>query len=144
MVDALSDYMNEIGVRERERAQRVGMVDIPREEAAADAFDALGIAAAGLDVSGTIRVANAAFARLVGAASSEALEGFSLAATVLGSVHTEIREDLRHVAMTGKLVRRRLQVVHPGAGDSYLRLVMTPARGRCGSCMVAVYPERAA
>jgi hypothetical protein len=55
-------------------------------------------------------------------------------------VHTDIREDLRHVAMTGKLVRRRLRVVHPGTEDSALRLVMTPTSGRCGSCMLAVHP----
>jgi len=140
LADDLSSYMTTIGVRQRELEQRVGIVEYTREEAAADAFDALGISAAGLDVDGTIRIANRAFAQLIKAESAEALKGRSVLATALGTLHTEIREDLRLVAMTGKLVRRRVRIVHPDASESLIRLVMTPATGRCGSCMLAIHP----
>lgn len=139
MASALSDYMDTIGMRERALAQRVGIVEIPREESAADAFDALGIAAVGLDVSGTIRVANAVFARLMGAAGTTAIEGRNILETAIGTLHKDIRDDVRQVAMTGKVVRRRVLIQHPGSKDTLLRFIMTPANGRCGSCMLAIY-----
>lgn len=133
-------YLTELGGRERERAQRVGLADSSHSEAAADGFDALGIAAAGLDVDGTIRVVNPAFVQLLGAHTAADLEQRSVLSTALGSVHPAIREDLRLVAMTGKLVRRRVRIVQPDGAESVLRLLMTPASGRCGSCMLAVHP----
>ncbi len=136
----LEDYRAALGARQRELEQRVGIADYTHEEAAADAFDALGIPAAGLDVDGTIRIANAAFARLIKEKDPRALKARSVLSTNLSDVHPDIREDLRLVSMTGKLIRRRVRVLHPDGSESLIRLLMTPSQGRCGSCMLAIHP----
>ncbi len=140
MAIELEAYMVEAGSRQRELEQRFGITDYSREEAAADAFDALGVSAAGLDANGTIRIANTAFAQLIKAQNPDELKGRSVLATAMGAVHPDIREDLRLVAMTGKLIRRRIRVVLSDDTESVLRLIMTPARGRCGPCMLVVHP----
>lgn len=139
LLSDLCSYVERIGVRQRELEQRVGLIEHSREEAAADAFDALGIAVAGLDADGTARVANRVFARLLGAASPDQVEGRNVVDTVLGGLHPGMREDLRLVAMRGKLVRRELRIPLGDAGATLsLRLVMTPASGRCGPCVVVI------
>lgn len=135
----LDAYMTANGSRQRQLEQRIGIADATREEAAADGFDVLGVSAVGLDVDGTIRIANQMFAQLVRAPDHRALEGHSILATALGAYHPELREDLRLVAMTGKLVRRRLRIRHRDGTESLVRLIMNPSRGRCGSCMLVIH-----
>ena len=112
-----------------------------------DALDALGCAAAGVAIDGVIRVANRSFATLLKVSGPAEIEGRSVTSTRIGELHAGLREDLRLVAMHGKLVRRHLLVSQNG-GDSkvLLRLMMRPAHGRCGACVLTIravpYPSR--
>jgi PAS domain-containing protein len=142
VAEALRDYLSEKDARQREMDQRTGLVEHTREEAAADAFDALNIAAAGVDANGTIRVANRAFAKLLRVATSEELEGRSILETPLAQLHRGIREDLRLVAMKNNLIRRRLEVRLKSGKQLAIRLSMSPAHGRAGSCMLVLHALR--
>lgn len=142
LAQALREYLSEKDARQREMDQRTGLVEHTREEAAADAFDALNIAAAGVDANGTIRVANRAFAKLLRVATTEELEGRSILETPLFHLHRGIREDLRLVAMKNKLIRRRLEVKLKSGKELAIRLSMSPAHGRAGSCMLVLHALR--
>jgi serine/threonine-protein kinase len=135
----LAAYLEAKGARQREAAQRVGLVEYSREEAAADAFDALGIAAAAVQSNGTIGVANQAFASFLRATSASEIEGLAIQDTPLGRLHPGIREDIRLVAMTGKLVHRRLTIPRQEGPPVSVRLSMSPAHGRAGSCTLVVH-----
>jgi tRNA A-37 threonylcarbamoyl transferase component Bud32 len=138
VADALTAYVHAFGIRERALAQRIGTTSYTREEAAGDAFDAIGVACAGLEVDGTIRVANAAFARLLRADTVEDIEGVNVHTTALGMMHSGIRDDVRLAAMHGEIVGRRLSISRDGA-SVIVELRLSPASGRCGPCMLAVH-----
>ncbi len=136
IIDELDAYLYAIGVREQALAERIR--PHTREQAAADTFDALAVAVAGVEDDGTIRVANAAFARLLGLASAADAEGHNLLATRLADWHPTIREDLRLVAMRGKLVRRHVTAQPPDGGEVALSLTMAPSAGRGGACVLTL------
>jgi serine/threonine protein kinase len=138
LADALDNYLTATGKRQRESEQRVSTTEHGRAEAAADAFDSLSIAAAGLYANGRIRVANQAFVEMLRASSIEALEGHSVLDTPLAKLHPGIREDIRLVSMEGSLIRRRI-VVQTEAGEVALRLTMSPTTGHGGSCMLVLH-----
>lgn len=138
IAEALSAYVHAFGIRERAFAQRIGTTCLTREECAADAFDAITIACAGVELDGTIRVANAAFARLLRVDDASAIEGVNVRATALGAVHPGIRSDVRYAAMRGEPVGRRI-TVEGSDGPLTVELRLSPASGRCGSCMLAVH-----
>jgi tRNA A-37 threonylcarbamoyl transferase component Bud32 len=136
----LRAYMDEVGLRARARNRRPGTEPgDSRADAAAAAFDALSIPAVGLRADGTIVVANAAFARLLRQPDHLELEGTSIMTTSLARLHRNLREDLRLVSMDGKLVRRRLTVRGDGDSRVTMRLVMTPAFGSCGHCILLLH-----
>ncbi len=136
LADAIADYMHTLGMREQALAQRAGLTAFAPEEAAADAFDQLELPCAGLDVDGTIRVANRAFGRFLG--SSESVSGVNICATRLGLLHPGIRDDVRLAAMHGETVRGRLLVPAEDGGDEVVRVTVTPATGRCGPCIMTL------
>ncbi len=138
LAEALDNYLGATGKRQRESERRVGATEYVRADAAADAFDSLSIAAAGLYANGTIRVANQAFVKLLRASSIEALEGQSVLETPLVELHPGIREDIRLVSMEGSLIRRRL-VVKTSTAEVALRLTMSPTTGHGGSCMLVIH-----
>jgi serine/threonine protein kinase len=138
LAEALDNYLGATGKRQRESEQRAKPTEHGRTEAAADAFDSLSIAAAGLYANGTIRVANQAFAKMLRASSIEMLEGHSVLDTPLAQLHPGIREDVRLVSMEGSLIRRSLVVQTP-AGEVALRLTMSPTTGHGGSCMLVLH-----
>jgi serine/threonine protein kinase len=136
IVNELDAYLHAIGVREQALADRIR--PHTREQTAADVFDALAVAAAGVADDGTIRVANAAFARLLGLASAADAEGNNLLATQLSDWHPGVREDLRLVAMRGKLVRRHVSARLPDGTEVALSLTMSPSAGRGGACVLTL------
>lgn len=136
----LSAYMKHRGLRRRSHGRRLTSVPgLSRDDAAAAAFEALGVPAVGLSAEGTIVVANQRLARLLGHQDHLALEGTSILDTVLGRIHPELREDLRLVAMDGKMIRRRVQVQGKAEHPIAMRLVMTPAAGPAGACVLVVH-----
>lgn len=139
VVDALQAYLEAKGARQREAEERIGLEEFTREEAAADAFHALGIAAASLHSNGTIGIANQAFATFMREASPQDLEGRTIQETTLAKLHPGIREDLRLVAMKGKLINRRLVFRRKDGREVRVRLAMTPSHGRAGSCMLVLH-----
>lgn len=136
----LSSYMKHRGLRRRSHGRRLTTAPgLTRDDAAATAFEALGVPAAGLSAEGTIVVANHRFARLLGHQNHLVLEGTSILDTNLGRLHPELREDLRLVAMDGKMIRRRLEVQGKGEQPTSMRLIMTPAAGAAGACVLVVH-----
>lgn len=117
---------------------------LPEDEAraraaASDAFFQLGLPACGLSVAGTIVVASARFARLWGLDHPTDLVGVNILRTRLAALHPGLREDVRFAAMDGRTIRRRLRF-RRNERDTSLRLLITPSRGNCGSCLVVLYP----
>lgn len=115
-----------------------------RADAAAAAFDGLGVPAAGLRADGTIVVANDAFLRLLRRERRDSTEGENILDTPLEQVHPELREDLRLVSINGKMVRRRLRLLAGGNREVVMRLIMTPSRGSGGDCLLLLHPLPAA
>lgn len=137
LADELGAYMHALGMREHALAQRTGLTSSTPEEAAADAFDQIDLPCAGLEVDGTVRIANRAFHRFLG--QTESVVGANICATRLGMLHPGIREDVRLAAMHGETVRGRLLVSGDGE-DQLMRVSVTPATGRCGPCLLVLHP----
>lgn len=134
-------YMDALGLE-----RRVGTVTpaamyraSERLDAVIAAFDALKLPVAGLRRDGVIVVANAAFARLLGA-DVESVVGRNARTTFLDSVNPALYEDLRVVALNGKTLRRDVAVDREGRGTTKLRCVLSPASGSCGHCLLVMYP----
>lgn len=139
LAEALRSYLETKGAKSQEAHEPITLSQHSREEAAADAFDALGIAAAGIHSNGTIGVANQAFAKFLRAASASELEGRRIQETRLARLHPSIRDDLRLVAMKGKLINRRLKLRRKDGRKVAFRLSLSPAHGRAGSCMLVLH-----
>jgi len=139
MLDDLRAYLDVLGVRQRAGTEPVliSRVDA-RADAAAAAFDALRIPAAGLHRDGSIVIANEAFARFVGAANAASLEGKNVRRTVLVELNAELHEDLRLVALNGKVIRRHLVIPHDGK-TTRARYTMSPVAGPCGHCLLVLH-----
>ncbi|HTM22479.1 MAG TPA: protein kinase [Kofleriaceae bacterium] len=140
VTEALDTYLEALGVREQALSQRLGLVPCGREQSAADAFDAVPVPVAGVDHDGTIRLANPAFAGMLGAAVAD-VEGSNLLASTLAAWHPGLRDDLRLVAMRGNLVRRHLRVRRDDGGETIWLLTMAPTSGRCGACLLTCQAE---
>jgi serine/threonine-protein kinase len=136
----LTAYLSVLGVRQRAGtlASLVVSTANARSDAAAAAFDALRIPAAGLQRDGTIVIANAAFARFIGAESVESIEGKSVHATVLAQLNADLYDDLRLVALNGKVIRRALTISMRDRPVN-LRYVLAPSSGACGHCMLLLH-----
>ena len=65
---------------------------------------------AGLDVDGTVVVANRAFARFLGCDASASVEGASLFESALAEVYPEFAADVARVHDRGKVLQRLLAV----------------------------------
>jgi PAS domain-containing protein len=141
MHDDLRAYLSVLGVRQRAGTlPALGLVSKSdaRADAAAAAFDGLRLPAAGLQRDGTIVVANLAFARFVGAGDVATIEGRNVHRTIIGQVNREMYEDLRLVALSGKVIRRRLTIAG-AAKETQVRLILSPASGACGHCMLILH-----
>ncbi|MBA2540440.1 MAG: serine/threonine protein kinase [Deltaproteobacteria bacterium] len=139
MLDDLREYLEVLGVR-----QRAGMLPSlmtrtdARADASAAAFDAMGVPAAGLRRDGTIVIANRAFARLLRVEDLATLEGHDIMQTMLAELVPDLYDDLRVVALNGKVIRRDLMLPRP---EKFLRAryILAPATGACGHCMLVVH-----
>lgn len=109
-----------------------------RVEAVVGAFDALRLPIAGIRRDGVILVANAAFARLLGA-EADAVVGRNARSTFLEHVNPDLHDDLRVVALNGRILRRDLAFERDGK-SSTVRYVLSPASGACGHCLLVLYP----
>jgi tRNA A-37 threonylcarbamoyl transferase component Bud32 len=139
MLDDLRAYLDVLGVRQRAGTLTplVSRVDV-RADAAAAAFDALRLPAAGLHRDGTIVIANAAFARLFASGDQTSLEGRSIHGTGLADINPELRDDLRLVALNGRVIRRILTIPRPDK-PIRARYILAPASGASGHCMLVLH-----
>jgi serine/threonine-protein kinase len=138
MLDDLRAYSAVLGVRQR--AGTLPSLASPvsaRADAAGAAFDALRLPAAGLQRDGTIVIANQAFARFLGVDGAASIEGRNIRHTALGQLHPEMYDDLRLVALNGKIIRRHLRLNREKA--SQVRFILSPASGACGHCMLILH-----
>jgi tRNA A-37 threonylcarbamoyl transferase component Bud32 len=135
----LHAYMEVLGVRQRAGtlASLIPHADT-RADAAAAAFDAFELPAAGLLRDGTIIIANQSFARFVGFADVSAIEGQNIHRTVLHQLNPDLHGDLRGAALDREMVRRDLEV-SSGDGPARIRFVLAPASGSCGHCMLLLH-----
>ncbi len=139
MHEDLRAYLSVLGVR-----QRAGTLSAlvsstnERSDAAAAAFDALRLPAAGLQRDGTIVIANQAFARFLGADGVAAIEGKNIHRTTVSQLNPELYDDLRLVALNGKVVRRHLTLKRDDKVTN-LRFLLSPTSGPCGHCMLILH-----
>ena len=138
VVADLDRLMANIGLRHRVSRRAGTEPGQSRADAAAAAFEAVSLPAVGLRADATIVITNRAFRRLLRCDDPGELEGTSAIDTHLGRLHIGLRDDLRLVAMEGKMVRRRLLIKQTGGGEAMMRMVMTPASG-CGDCMLVLH-----
>ncbi len=141
--DLLTDlrgYMDVLGLHKRAGAISTSIVARASErmDAALAAFDSLRLPVAGLWRDGTIVVANPAFARLLGG-DVDAAVGRNAQSTFLEHVNPDLHDDLRMVALNGKIIRRDLTIERDGR-TSTVRYVLSPASGSCGHCLLVLYP----
>ena len=138
MLDELRAYSEVLGVR-----QRAGMLPSlvsavnARGDAAAAAFDALRLPTAGLQRDGTIVIANDAFARFLGTEAASSIEGRNIHHTLLAELNPELYDDLRLVALNGKVVRRHFTLIRDK--PAHVRFILSPASGACGHCMLVLH-----
>ncbi|HSN30254.1 MAG TPA: serine/threonine-protein kinase [Kofleriaceae bacterium] len=137
MLDDLRAYSDVLGLRQRAGVLPALVSANARGDAAAAAFDALRLPAAGLQRDGTIVIANHAFARFLGMDDTAAVEGTNIHDTVLGQLDADLYDDLRLVALNGKVVRRHFTLDREKA--SLVRLILSPASGACGHCMLILH-----
>jgi serine/threonine-protein kinase len=138
MLDDLRAYSSVLGVRQRAGTLPALVSSVnARVDAAAAAFDALRLPAAGLQRDGTIVIANRAFAGLVGADAVASVEGRNIHHTVLGQLNPDMYDDLRLVALNGKIIRRHLTLNRAKA--THVRLILSPTSGDCGHCMLILH-----
>lgn len=140
--DLLADlrgYMDAMGLQRRTgvEARDIVVRATERIDAVVAAFDTMRMPVAGLDRDGTIVVANASFARLVGADPSS-LGGRNARETFLAHINPDLQDDLRVVALNGTVVRRDLPIDREGK-ISTLRYTLSPASGACGHCILVLY-----
>lgn len=139
LLDDLRGYLEVLGVRQRAGTlPSLGARMDRRADAAAAAFDAMRLPAAGLQRDGTIVIANQAFARFVGVPALDALEGANVRATVLAELNPDLYDDLRLVALNGAVIRRPL-VIPRGDKPIRVRYSLAPATGACGHCMLVLH-----
>lgn len=139
MLDDLARYLDVLGVRQSAGTERalVSRVDA-RADATMAAFDALRMPAAGLLRDGTVVVANPALARFVGKQTAAALEGTNIRSTVLEELNPDLQDDLRLVALNGRVIRRELKIPRDDAPVS-ARYILSPASGACGHCILVLH-----
>jgi serine/threonine-protein kinase len=136
----LRSYTDALGLQRPAGVVSPGTMFRPSErvEAAIGAFDELRLPVAGLRRDGVIVVANAAFARLLGA-EPDAIVGRNARSTFLEHVNPDLHDDLRVVALNGRILRRDL-AIERGGRSSTVRYVLSPASGACGHCLLVLYP----
>jgi serine/threonine-protein kinase len=137
LLDDLRGYIDVLGVRQRSGLLPSLSGTDSRADAAAAAFDALGVPAAGLRRDGTIVVANPSFARLLKVDHST-IEGTSVMNTALFTLNPDLHEDLRLVALNGKVIRRVLSLERAGR-EIHVRMILAPTSGAAGHCMVFLH-----
>ena len=139
MLVDLRAYMDVLGVQRRAGLLPAAVASIAEERAAAAVagFDALPFPIAGLRRDGTIVVANQAFARLL-TSDVHAIVGRNAHETFLEDVNPELYEDLRVVALNGKVVRRDL-AIDRGERHTTIRYMLAPASGACGHCLLILH-----
>jgi eukaryotic-like serine/threonine-protein kinase len=140
MLVDLRAYLDVLGIRRRSGTlpAHVARAD-ERSDAAAAAFEALRVPAAGLRRDGTVVVANRAFARFLGRDQASAVEGTNVRATVLAALNLHLTDDLRVVALNGQVVRRTLTIPRGENQPARARYVLSPASGACGHCVLVLY-----
>lgn len=136
--DSLRIFLDAMGVTRRLRTETPVPPTDHRLDAAAAAFDALRVPAAGLQRDGTIEIANAAFAHLLGFPDAAAVEGKNARQTLLAKLNDELVDDLRVVALEGRVVRRHF-LLPRGDKKVRVRYIMAPATGAAGHCLVVVH-----
>jgi PAS domain-containing protein len=139
MLVDLRAYMDVLGIQRRAGllSDAIGSVAEEHVTAAAAAFDALMFPVAGLRRDGTIVVANPAFARLFGT-DAEAIVGRNAHETFLQDLNPELHDDLRVVALNGRVVRRDL-AIDRGEQHTVIRYTLAPTSGACGHCLLVLY-----
>jgi serine/threonine-protein kinase len=139
MHDDLRAYLSVLGVRRRAGtlSALVSSTNV-RDDAAAAAYDSLRLPAAGLQRDGTIVIANQAFARFLGADNVAAIEGKNIHRTMISKLDPELYDDLRLVALNGKVIRRHLTLQRDEKVTN-LRFLLSPTSGACGHCMLILH-----
>jgi serine/threonine-protein kinase len=139
MHEDLRAYLSVLGVRQRAGtlSALVSSTNV-RSDAAAAAFDALRLPAAGLQRDGTIVIANQAFARFLGAEGVASIEGKNIHRTMVSKLNPELYDDLRLVALNGKIIRRHLTLQRDEKVTN-LRFMLSPTSGACGHCMLILH-----
>ena len=139
MLDDLRGYLDVLGVRQRAGTHPALTAEVDgRADAAAAAFEALRLPAAGLQRDGRIVVANRAFAHFLGIEHTAAIEGTNIRRTVLDAHNPDLYDDLRIVALNGKVIRRNLTIARQGR-TVQVRYILAPATGACGHCMLVLH-----
>ena len=139
MLGDLREYLNALGVRQRAGTHPALMADLDlRAEAAAAAFESLRLPMAGLQRDGRIAIANQAFARFVGAEHAASIEGTNIRRSALNDLNPDLHDDLRLVALNGKVIRRNLTIQRQGR-TLRVRYILAPAHGACGDCMLVLH-----
>lgn len=139
MLGDLRGYLDVLGVRQRAGTHPALTAEVDgRASAAAAAFEALRLPAAGLQRDGRIVIANRAFAHFLGIEHAAAVEGTNVRRTVLDGANPDLHDDLRLVALNGKVIRRNLAIVRQGRTVN-VRYILAPATGACGHCMLVLH-----
>ncbi len=134
----LRGYMDVLGVQQRAGTMPSLMPQVAgRHEIAAAAFDSIRIPAAGLLRNGTIVIANQAFARFL-LTDLASLEGSDVRGTALSRLNPDLDDDLRLVALNGKVVRRVLTIPRKDRAIS-VRYILAPSSGAAGHCMLVLH-----
>ena len=139
MLVDLRAYMDVLGLHRRAGLLPASVASIAEERVtlAATAFDALTFPVAGLRRDGTIVVANPSFARVLGT-NVEGIVGRNAHSTFLEDLNPELHDDLRVVALNGRVVQRDL-AIDRGALHTSIRYVLSPTSGACGHCLLVLY-----
>jgi PAS domain-containing protein len=138
LLDDLLAYLDVLGARQLAGTLPALVPTDTRTDAAAAAFDALRMPAAGLLRDGTIVIANPAFARFLGLKDLTQVEGQNVHRTVLDELNPDMYDDLRLVALDGKLIRRYFTVPRPEKMVR-VRYTLVPATGAVGHCMLLLH-----
>jgi len=143
----LQAFMKLRGMRKRRtaeisRASRlVGGIGVARrEKAAAIAYDDLPLPTGTVDETGTITLANPAFAYFLTGNPSEPAEGLNLFESKLPEFYSGLREDVRRVIEGGERRSAVLAIDGEGAEGERMRVIIRPTRGIARSCSLVIVP----
>ena len=142
----LRTLMDMLGFRRRRAmgggpAGKADRADHPRERHnrnAAAAYDLSPLPMAGLNVDGTIVVANRAFSQFVSGDPKAMVEGSKIQDTRLLEVHPGLAADLRHIHVSAESMQRVLDLTLQDERPIRLMLLMVPGAAEAGEIQLIV------